>query len=98
MAMKIVSLLSKEAPAELSLYIKDERNKLCHITLGTIQKDLTEIDFQTKIREIKNKLIEEGYSQGNFQSGEQRIALYSQKCSWCPPTIRGRNLTIKDFY
>ena len=98
MAMKIVSLLSKEALAELSLYIKDERNKLCHITLGTIQKDLTEIDFQTKIREIKNKLIEEGYSQGNFQNGEQRIALYSPKCSWCPPTIRGRNLTIKDFY
>ena len=98
MAMKIVSLLSKEAPAELSLYIKDERNKLCHITLGTIQKDSTEVDFQTKIREIKNKLIEEGYSQGNFQNGEQRIALYSPKCSWCPPTIRGRNLTIKDFY
>ena len=45
MAMKIVSLPSKEAAGQLSLFINDEQNKLCHISLGTIQKDLTKIDF-----------------------------------------------------
>lgn len=81
MAMKIVSLPSKEAAGQLSLFIKDERNKLCHISLGTIQKDLTKIDFQTKMREIKNKLNEEDYGQYHLQDAEERITLYSRKFS-----------------
>ena len=96
--MNIVSLLWKEALEELSLYIKDERNKLCHITLGTIQKRFTEKNFRTKIREIKNKLTEEGYGEDHLQSAKKRINLYSRKRSRCPQTIRGSNLTFRDFY
>ena len=78
--MKILSLLCKEAIAELSLYISNKRKKLCHITLGTIQKDLTEIAFQNKIRELENKLTEEGYGEYRFKNAEKMMNLYSKKC------------------
>ena len=50
------------------------------------------------MREIKNKLNEEDCGQYHLQDAEERMPLYSRKFSQCPPTIRGSNLTFKDFY
>ena len=46
---------------------------------GNNPERLTRNRFQTKIKEIKNKLNEADYSEYHLQNAEKRINLYSSK-------------------